>query len=745
MDGRDLDSAEGAWQRAVRLGQFINEWADGSDRTSPDAADVAGYPELGNLIGVVEALTVSRTGIRTLLRQGVLRVSSDSAFQAELEHYGIVEVIGQGGMGVVLRAFDRRLDRDVALKIMRGDLASDPNARARFQREAKATAQLRHPNIVTIHEVGEAGGYPYLGMEYVDGPSLADYVREQGALEGNEIRGIFRQIVQGLAHAHDAGVVHRDIKSSNILLDGREGTARIADFGLAYVVGSQTRITRPDSVFGTPEYMSPEQAQGCDLIDERSDLYSAGVVLYEMLTGRVPFQAQLPSAVVHKLLNRVPEDPQNHVSRVDRHLAKLAVRLLAKRPEDRFDSAKAVLKALDQPTTVTVPERRRRLLHRVTAVLTVAVTVALAGGFWSRSMVPNDLMSGRGLLTKVAASHVQGGSAHQIIAQFGDDVTWRPFYEFEDERVNVYDAVVANVDGSGTRVVLAGVSDPAREVSLCVFDETGEELWSLNASDGRAWPDVSETSPWGCALVVAEDFDGVPGDELLVMCHGEDYPTRIAILDLQRRGFKSSFWHMGHIVQILVLDGFFSDGRPAIAARGLNNKLDGFDDELPGPRTASQWDITPVVMILDPLNMDGLGPPLTDRLPSLPTAAPMAYALLNTPYVRTVARIGVDPQTGERLPARADRVVPDDIFACINNLELPHAHQVTPESCLLAQLEGIDYNNNPRPRGGLLVNRDLVPLSYKPTNTGGDSSEFTLAYWREHWKIQTSQGTWVTP
>ena len=198
-------------------------------------------------------------------------------------------------------------------------------------------------------------------MDYIDGPSLADLIHADGRLAADTVRDFFGQLLSGLAVAHQAGLIHRDIKSSNILLDGdfpetksspasatakASSTIKIADFGLARIVSAQTRMTLPDSVFGTPEYMSPEQARGDDNIDHRSDLYSAGVVLYEMLTGRPPFKADAPSAVIHQILHDDPPDPRKVIGSADPRLAALALRLMAKYPEDRFRSASEAIDAL---------------------------------------------------------------------------------------------------------------------------------------------------------------------------------------------------------------------------------------------------------------------------------------------------------------------------------------------------------------------------------------------------------------
>jgi serine/threonine-protein kinase len=228
---------------------------------------------------------------------------------AGLEGYEVSEVLGQGAMGVVLKAFEPALKRWVAIKVLAPDLADDRLARQRFAREAQAAAAVRHEHIITIHAVSEARGLPFLVMEYVAGGSLQEYLDAQGPPDWRAVARLGAQVAAGLAAAHARGLVHRDIKPSNILLHGEAapghlGAARICDFGLARAA-EEVRLTLSGTVVGTPMYMAPEQAR-CEAVDARADLFSLGSVLYALATGQEPFPPGNPMAVLRQVCEVVP-------------------------------------------------------------------------------------------------------------------------------------------------------------------------------------------------------------------------------------------------------------------------------------------------------------------------------------------------------------------------------------------------------------------------------------------------------
>ncbi|WP_330332146.1 serine/threonine protein kinase [Streptomyces sp. NBC_00536] len=259
--------------------------------------------------------------------------------------YRIEGLLGGGGMAQVYRAHDERLARTVALKAMRADLPHDPGWTARFRREAQAMAALSHPNVVAVHDTGEEPGpgggapVPFIVMELIPGRSLADHLRERGPLPVAEALDLAAQMLAALAAAHARGLVHRDIKPANVLLTG-DGTAKVADFGIAATAETgATALTRTGTAIGTPPYMSPEQVEGQRGVDGRSDLYSLGIVLFQMLAGRVPFEADSGYAIGYLHVHAEPPTLASAGIGVPAPVQGLLTTALAKRPEDRFPDA----------------------------------------------------------------------------------------------------------------------------------------------------------------------------------------------------------------------------------------------------------------------------------------------------------------------------------------------------------------------------------------------------------------------
>jgi serine/threonine protein kinase len=259
--------------------------------------------------------------------------------------YRIDQRIGRGGMGVVFKAFDSALLRPVAIKVLMPRLAVSPLARVRFAREAQAAAAIKHPNIVRIYSVGEHEGLPYFVMEYVEGITLADRVKREGMLERKSILRIGGQIARGLAAAHDQGLIHRDVKPANILLENGLDQAQITDFGLACVTAEAWRLTASGVLLGTPPYMSPEQAAGA-AVDHRSDLFSLGSLLYHLCTGEPPFPGPSVMAILDRVRHAEPRPIRDLNPDIPPALEGHIRRLMAKDPADRFSSANEVARAL---------------------------------------------------------------------------------------------------------------------------------------------------------------------------------------------------------------------------------------------------------------------------------------------------------------------------------------------------------------------------------------------------------------
>jgi serine/threonine-protein kinase len=257
-----------------------------------------------------------------------------------LERYEVLEEIGRGGMGVVLKAFDPSLHRVVAIKVLAPQLATSGVARKRFLREAKAAAAVTHDHIVTIHAVDEANGLPYLVMQFVAGQSLQDRLDKDGPLELTEILRIGTQTASGLAAAHAHGIVHRDIKPANILLEEGVQRVRITDFGLARAMDDAS-LTQSGFVAGSPLYMAPEQARG-EALDHRADLFSLGSVLYTMCTGRPPFRAANTLGVLRRVTDDAPRPIRETNPEIPDWLAEVVTKLMAKEPAERFQSAAEV-------------------------------------------------------------------------------------------------------------------------------------------------------------------------------------------------------------------------------------------------------------------------------------------------------------------------------------------------------------------------------------------------------------------
>src|SRR5450759_1133143 len=282
-------------------------------------------------------------------------MQQDELIGTSLGGYRVLSTLGQGGMARVYKARQENLDREVAVKVLPPWYAADRNFVERFNLEARLVARLSHPNIVTIHDFSENNGHLYIVMQLVDGGTLKhklDAARDPsgsggaGALEVAEANRIFQQLASALTYAHEQGIIHRDIKPVNVLMD-RSGRPILSDFGIAKVLAGSNGLTRPGAGVGTPEYMSPEQCRG-EEVDGRADIYALGVMLFESLTGRMPFAGDNYHALAHSHLYVPPPDPQLYNPRLTMPVCQVILTALQKKPAMRYQQANDLALALDQ-------------------------------------------------------------------------------------------------------------------------------------------------------------------------------------------------------------------------------------------------------------------------------------------------------------------------------------------------------------------------------------------------------------
>jgi hypothetical protein len=378
-------------------GSFLNQPA--GDWRNPPYTTAAGSP----------SMTLDEHGIP----RGLLRPSDQPGVLGTIGPYQVRELIGRGGMGIVFRAFDAKLNRIVAVKVLAPELAAQPTARRRFLREAQAAAAVAHPHVVTIHAVDE-DEWPHLVMECIDGCSLEDKIARTGTLKLAEVLRIGTQIAEGLAAAHKQGLIHRDVKPANILLENGVERVKITDFGLARAADDVT-ITRPGEISGTPQYMSPEQASG-QRVDPRSDLFSLGCVLYAMCAGQPPFRADSMAAIVKKICDDVPQPLREIDQQIPDWLAAVIDRLLSKDPNQRFQTAGEVAQLLgDALARLQAGQAMPAPLSRAAIPATqeeteptfpawVAVVLPGLFGYWFGRMVPIGRREGFWFMSAVVVS-----------------------------------------------------------------------------------------------------------------------------------------------------------------------------------------------------------------------------------------------------------------------------------------------------------------------------------------------------
>jgi len=781
----------------ARLGRVLDDVCARRARGErlADADVLANHPELADelrpQLAVLRELR-ARSLTDEWIARGLFARTPAGDLCGELGGYPIEGVIGHGGMGLVLRARDERLRRPVALKVLRPELAEDAPALARFEREARAAASLQHPNIVSVYGLGSERGLPFLVMEYVDGPSLAEVLRSSVApaaalrphLPALLVRHLFRQLLEALAAAHAAGLIHRDVKPSNLLLQGwrdaaltetewnpgkrqPEGSAagpqrttaareehalqrtldsllptlKLADFGLARLQSAGTQVTLTHSVLGTPDYMSPEQARGELQLDQRADLYAAGVVLYEMLAGRTPFRTDTPTATIHRILHEEPAHPRQFAPEVDPVLASLALRLMAKAPADRLGTAGEALRVLeeDRPTAL-VQERRRRgrriarmLVGTALVVALIFVGVLLARTPWSP--LPRGM---RAVRHEILAVHVDETDEHLIRATWSDSATPTAFVTME---VPVARDAVLVLPAAPRRParVYAGLDRQWHGANLLAFDEAARECWRVELADSRSWPDCGAPGEWATTCLAAGPLAPGMDDALVAIAHDQFlYPSRVSLVDPATGVVHGTFWHTGHLSEVLIVPDLLGSAgarRPGLLVWGLNNKLDGFRERRPGDdphRTV--FDCVSVMMVLDPLDLDGLGPPRVDRTHvDLPPARPVAYAFLDLPAA-------VNPADQHDGIPRGKLDTPVEDFAAIERVDIAQNVPGEPPAVVLHLVRPHgDVRMGPVGRGLLRLTASLDITGFDPaTREAGPGRE--ESYWRTRWHVIVRDG-----
>jgi eukaryotic-like serine/threonine-protein kinase len=302
--------------------------------------------------------------------------------QILLGRYELGPLLGAGGMAEVFEGHDRLLARRVAIKILLAQYAHDPAFLARFRREAQSAASLSHPNIVGVFDTGSEGDTWFIVMEYVDGRTLKDIIRAEGALYWSRAAEVAADVAAALAVAHARGIVHRDVKPGNVMLT-TEGKVKVMDFGIARA-SAVPSITQTSAVVGTAQYIAPEQAQGLE-VDARTDVYALGCCLYEMVTGQVPFNGPTPVAIAYRHVREDPTPPRALNPDVPVALEQVCLKAMAKRPEDRYQTAAEMQRDLNRvrvgdPVTVAVPLPSRQTTQAVGAAGYGEATTVLGGG-----------------------------------------------------------------------------------------------------------------------------------------------------------------------------------------------------------------------------------------------------------------------------------------------------------------------------------------------------------------------------
>jgi len=398
--------------------------------------------------------------------------SRDPLIGRTLGDFAIVELIGRGAMGAVYKARQVSLGRLVALKTLSAELARDKDFIERFYREARSAAALRHTNVVQVHALGEIEGVHYIAMELVEGEGLDAVLRREGPLAPERALRILKEVCAGLAAAHEAGIVHRDVKPSNILLDSK-GSVRLSDFGLARRTEGGLEAARPGGVVGTPLYMAPEVARG-EPATPQSDLYSLGATFYHVLTGRPPFQAKGASELIHKHVTAEPTPLGDAARHVDPRLACTIDRLLGKNPSDRYPSAQALLEELEALGQLELAAAAPRAEARAMLIDAPTPTVSMAKRLERQAALERHQRRGRASRKRVAVAAI-ASAAVLVVASL---IVW--VVVRSGERAPAETAVKP----AGSRREVARAAEVRNENARIIF------RWARRAAARGEWRDV---------------------------------------------------------------------------------------------------------------------------------------------------------------------------------------------------------------------------------------------------------------
>ncbi|MBN1223294.1 MAG: protein kinase [Candidatus Aminicenantes bacterium] len=442
---------------------------------------------------------------RTKTLHGSLEQLTTGAIFAK--RYQVIEELGQGGMGKVYRVMDRELNEEVALKLIRPEIATSARTLDRFRNELRHARKISHKNVGRMYELMEYEGTYFITMEYIPGQDLKSLIKQTGKQTLDTTVSIAKEICEGLSEAHRMGIIHRDLKPSNIMID-KQGDAKIMDFGIARSLESKG-ITGAGMMIGTPEYMSPEQVEG-EEADQRSDIYSLGVIIYEMVTGRVPFEGDTPLSVAYKHKNTIPQNPNEIIKQIPDDLSLLIMKCLEKEKEKRYQHAEEVRSELENIEkdllipVIVLPERKKRISKiygvesslRKASVLAAGVVIfmliALAVWLFLLKKQPSPSLSGDPVIAVLPFSDLSPeqnqeyfceGMTEEIIAKLSQLQGWKVMAKTS---VMQYKATAKNIKDIGQELNVTSIlegsirkeKDDIRITAQLINVEDGFHLWS---------------------------------------------------------------------------------------------------------------------------------------------------------------------------------------------------------------------------------------------------------------------------